>query len=245
MTKVNWKIGCSGFHYKEWKGIFYPESLPQKEWFGFYTQHFNCLELNTTFYRFPVARSLQNWYNSSPPDFTFAVKVPRLITHYKKFTDCKRLIDDFYRLVSEGLKDKLGPVLFQLPPNFTFTNERLELITLSVHKGYKNVIEFRDAGWWREKVFTSLKKENITFCGIDYPGLDNKAIGTNKTAYYRFHGRPRLYYSAHKICDLKLVADTLLTNKKINEAFVFFNNTATRAAIRNARWLKKYIHSFD
>src|SRR6185436_3494437 len=128
MSKIKWQIGCSGFHYKEWKGIFYPEALPQKEWFGFYTQHFNSLELNTTFYRFPVLKSLENWYNISPPGFLFAVKVPRLITHYKKFRDCKRLIDDFYTLVTKGLKEKLGPVLFQLPPNFSYTNERLTLI---------------------------------------------------------------------------------------------------------------------
>lgn len=241
MRKINWRIGCSGFHYKEWKGIFYPESLPQKDWFQFYSQHFNTLELNTTFYRFPILSSLENWYNISPADFLFSVKVPRLITHYKKFSDCHRLIDDFYNLVTKGLKEKLGPVLFQLPPNFSYTNERLELIIKSVYKEYKNVFEFRDASWWKQKIFSQLKKENITFCGIDYPGLNNSAIVTNNIAYYRFHGRPKLYYSSHKICDLKIVADSLHGHKKIREAFIYFNNTATRAAIRNARWLKKYI----
>jgi uncharacterized protein YecE (DUF72 family) len=245
MRKINWRIGCSGFHYKEWKGIFYPETLPQKNWFQYYSQHFNTLELNTTFYRFPILKSLENWYNSSPAEFLFAVKVPRLITHYKKFNDCKRLIDDFYNLVTKGLKEKLGPVLFQLPPNFTYTSERLELIIKSVYKEYNNVIEFRHESWWKQKVFTQLRKENITFCGIDYPDLNNSAIVTNKLAYYRFHGRPKLYYSQHKICDLKIVADTLLGNKKVSEAFVYFNNTATKAAIRNARWLKRYIKSLD
>ena len=245
MGKIQWEIGCSGFHYKEWKGIFYPQALPQKEWFKFYSQHFNSLELNVTFYRFPVLSSLENWYTISPVDFKFAVKVPRLITHYKKFSDCTRLIDDFYGLVTKGLKEKLGPVLFQLPPNFPFSNERLELILKSVYIEYKNVIEFRDPSWWKRKVLTELRRYNITFCGVDYPGLDSSPIVTNKLAYYRFHGRPRLYYSAHKICDLKTVADTLVANKKLNEVFIFFNNTATKAAIRNARWLKKYINSLD
>ena len=243
MSKINWEIGCSGFHYREWKGIFYPESLPQKEWFKFYSQHFNTLELNTTFYRFPVLKSVENWYNVSPADFKFAVKAPRLITHYKRFSDCNRLINDFYDLVTKGLKEKLGPVLFQFPPNFSYTYERLELIINSVKKEYNNVVEFRDKSWWEQKVFTQLRKEKIIFCGIDYPGLDKKVIVTNQMVYYRFHGRPRLYYSAHKICDLKMVADTLLANKKITEAFIFFNNTATKAAIRNASWLKKYISS--
>jgi uncharacterized protein YecE (DUF72 family) len=243
MNKIKWRIGCSGFHYKEWKGIFYPETLPQKEWFRFYAQHFDTLELNTTFYRFPILKSLENWYNISPADFKFAVKVPRLITHYKKFSDCIRLIDDFYNLVTNGLKEKLGPVLFQLPPGFSSTNERLELIIKSVHKGYENAIEFRDKSWWKQKIFTQLKKKHIIFCGIDYPNLDTKAIVTNQTAYYRFHGQPKLYYSQYKICDLKTVADTLIANKKLTEAFIYFNNTATKAAIRNARWLKKYVKS--
>lgn len=241
MSKIKWDIGCSGFHYKDWKGIFYPETLPQKEWFRFYTQNFNTLELNVTFYRFPVLKSLEAWYDASPANFSFAVKVPRLITHYKKFSDCQRLIDDFYTLSSKGLKEKLGVILFQLPPKYNYTNERLELIVKSMCKDFKNVIEFRDASWWIPAVFKRLKKEKIIFCGIDYPGLPNNAIMTNQTAYYRFHGNPRLYYSAYKKNELKIVADTLRANKNITNAYIFFNNTATQAAIKNATWLKKHI----
>src|SRR4026207_988822 len=137
MTDAKWKIGCSGFHYKDWKGIFYPESIPQKDWFKFYSERFNTLELNVTFYRFPVLKSLENWYNISPADFIFSVKVPRLITHYKKFSDCSRLIDDFYNLVIKGLKEKSGPVLFQLPPRFNYTKERLDVIAGSMYKEFK------------------------------------------------------------------------------------------------------------
>jgi len=241
MSKIKWEIGCSGFHYKEWKGIFYPESLPQKEWFKYYAEKFNTLELNVTFYRFPVLKSLKTWYDTSPANFSFAVKVPRLITHYKKFSDCSRLIDDFYSLIASGLKEKLGPVLFQLPPKYIYTKERLELIVQSMYKEFKNVIEFRDASWWTPVVLNKLKKEKLTFCGIDYPGLPNHAIMTNKNAYYRFHGRPRLYYSAYKRADLKKIADAILASKKVNEVYIYFNNTATEAAIKNATWLKEYI----
>ena len=241
MAKIKWEIGCSGFHYKEWKGIFYPELLPQKQWFKFYTETFNTLELNVTFYRFPVLKSLEAWYNTSPANFTFAAKVPRLITHYKKFTGCTRLIDDFYTLIAKGLKEKLGPVLFQLPPKYVYTNERLELIVKSMYKEFKNVIEFRDASWWTRQVLIRLKKENLIFCGIDYPGLPNDSIITDKTVYYRFHGRPRLYYSVYTKKDLKTIADEILANGKVTKAYIFFNNTATQAAIKNATWLKKYI----
>ena len=243
MYEVKWKIGCSGFHYKEWKGIFYPDSIPQKEWFKFYSERFNTLELNVTFYRFPVLKSLENWYNISPADFIFSVKVPRLITHYKKFSDCTRLIDDFYNLVIKGLKEKLGPVLFQLPPRFNYTKERLDMIAGSMYKEFKNVIEFRDPSWWKPAVFNRLKKEKIIFCGIDYPGLPNDPVITNKIAYYRFHGNPRLYYSAYKRNHLKRIADLISGNKKVAEAIIFFNNTATAAAIKNADWIKKYVKS--
>jgi len=241
MAKINWQIGCSGFHYKEWRGIFYPESVPQKKWFKFYTGKFNTLELNVTFYRFPVLKSLETWYDTSPANFSFAVKAPRLITHYKKFSDCSRLIDDFYTLITKGLKEKLGPVLFQLPPKYIYTKERLELIVKSMYKGFKNVIEFRDRSWWTPEVFNTLKKERLIFCGIDYPSLPIDAIMTNETVYHRFHGRPRLYYSAYKGKDLEKIAETIFANKKVTEAYVFFNNTATQAAIKNANWLKKYI----
>ena len=243
MPGIKWKIGCSGFHYKEWKGIFYPASIPQKDWFKIYAEKFNALELNVTFYRFPVLKSLENWYNISPANFSFAVKVPRLITHYKKFSDCSRLIDDFYNLVTHGLKEKLGPVLFQLPPRFNYTKDRLDKIVKCMHKEFKNVIEFRDSTWWKPVVFKRLKKEGLVFCGINYPGLPNDLIITNKTAYYRFHGNPRLYYSAYKRNDLKNIADHVSANKKVTEAFIFFNNTATIGAIKNAEWIKKYLKS--
>ena len=241
MRDFRWYIGCSGFHYKEWRGIFYPETISQKDWFKFYAKRFNALELNVTFYRFPVLKSLENWYNISPENFSFAVKVPRLITHYKKFSDCSRLVDDFYNLVTKGLKEKLGPVLFQLPPGFNYTKERLDKITGYMHKDLKNVIEFRDASWWTQAVFKRLRKEGLIFCGIDYPGLPAEPLITNKTAYYRFHGNPRLYYSQYKRNDLKIIADQILENKKLSEAFIFFNNTATLAAIKNAEWIRKHL----
>lgn len=242
MRNIKWKIGCSGFHYKGWKGIFYPESLPQREWFRFYAEKFNTLELNVTFYRFPVLKSLENWHKISPDNFSFAVKAPRLITHYKKFSDCSRLMDDFYNLITKGLKNKLGPVLFQLPPKYVYTDARLELIVKSMYKQFNNVIEFRDASWWSPAIFNRLKKEKIIFCGIDYPGLPTDPVITNKTVYYRFHGRPRLYYSAYRKKELNNIADIVSKNKFPEEVYFFFNNTATVSAIKNAVTLKKYVY---
>ena len=91
---IHWLIGCSGFHYKEWKEIFYPPVMPQKNWFNHYAKHFNTLELNVTFYQFPKLASLQKWFDASPDDFIFSLKVPRTITHYKKFNDTEKLLAD-------------------------------------------------------------------------------------------------------------------------------------------------------
>lgn len=138
---IQWEIGCSGFYYKHWKEVFYPKGLPQNKWFTFYGDHFNTLELNVTFYRFPQLAFLQSWYDRSSSSFSFAVKTPRGITHYKKFKGAEKLIDDFYSTVAEGLKEKLGCILFQLPPRYNYTNERLQNIISSLDHSFNNVIE--------------------------------------------------------------------------------------------------------
>jgi len=240
MNKIKWHIGCSGFHYRDWKGVFYPTGIPQRKWFDYYSSQFDTLELNVTFYRFPQVKFLQNWYNISPAAFSFAVKAPRLITHYKQFNDCERLLDDFYTTTELGLKDKLGTILFQLPPKFHYTVERLDLLIRSMRKNFTNTVEFRHESWWTKDVFKMLKKEKIIFSGISYPKLPDEVVVTNKTAYYRFHGIPKLYYSSYTQASLKKVADDIKNSKTVKEAFIFFNNTATIAAIKNAVWIRKY-----
>src|SRR5688500_18710163 len=128
MQKRKWYIGCSGFYYKEWKEKFYPSKLPQKEWFPYYTEHFNTLEINSSFYRFPRLENLKTWYSRSPKDFLFALKVPAAITHYKQFRETQRMLNDFYAVAKDGLTDKLGPILFQLPPKLAYSKEKLDAI---------------------------------------------------------------------------------------------------------------------
>src|SRR6476660_782130 len=107
--------GCSSFNESYWKGVFYPEDLPRKLWFDHYCKFFDTYELNATFYKFPTDRSLTAWYNNSPDGFLFAVKMYKGVTHFKRFGDCERLIGEFYETARKNLKEKLGPVLFQLP----------------------------------------------------------------------------------------------------------------------------------
>jgi uncharacterized protein YecE (DUF72 family) len=241
---MKWKIGCSGFHYKEWKGVFYPEKLAQRLWFDYYTTRFNTLELNVTFYRFPQVSFLENWYNKSPDHFVFAVKAPRLITHYKQFNECRDLLSDFYTTIRIGLKNKLGPVLFQLPPQLKYSDEKLRVILDNLDGSFTNVIEFRQAEWWRKEVKDELSKRGVVFCGISYPGLPNEPVINNESAYYRFHGVPRLYYSPHPASELRKVTEIFLKNKKLKEVFIYFNNTANVSAIQNANFLESLVPDY-
>jgi len=235
-------IGCSGFHYKEWKGLFYPDKLPQSKWFEYYSGVFNTLELNVTFYRFPQLKFLENWHSKSHDEFRFSVKAPRLITHYKKFSGTESMLEDFYGTIRLGLKEKLGAVLFQLPPQATFSLEYLQTIIGSMNSSYDNVIEFRNADWWNKKVFELLAENKISFCGISYPKLPDELIVNTDIAYYRFHGVPKLYWASYDNTFLKNIADTIIQEKEVKSCYLYFNNTAGIAAIENARWISQYLH---
>lgn len=236
-----WYIGCSGFYYREWKGVFYPEDLPSSKWFGYYCQHFNTLELNVTFYRFPQLKTLQGWHQKSPPHFLFAVKAPRTITHIKKFTDVKTILTEFYDVVTLGLEEKLGPVLFQLPPKFEYSQERLHNILDHLNPAYNNVIEFRNSSWWRQDVMDELGKHNITFCGVSYPGINDEVVINTPQLYYRFHGVPKLFYSAYDNAFLESRVHDITENDTVQNAFLYFNNTASSAALGNARFVQELI----
>jgi uncharacterized protein YecE (DUF72 family) len=236
-----WKIGCSGFSYPEWRNIFYTPGVPQRKWFEYYCTQFNTVELNVTFYRFPTAQSLQDWHRRSPDDFTFAVKAPRVITHYKRFKDAQDDVQRFYDVVQLGLDRKLGSILFQLHPAIVYSEETLERIVLSLDEALPNVIEFRHASWWRNDVLKILRQRNISFCGISHPGLPGDIYHTSTRSYYRFHGVPALYSSKYREKKLQEVYEALNHFKGVEEIYVYFNNTAKGHAIENARMFREMI----
>jgi uncharacterized protein YecE (DUF72 family) len=231
---MEWHIGCSGFHYKDWKGRFYPDGLPQRKWFDYYCQHFKTLELNVTFYRFPQLSFLQNWYGKSPADFRFAVKAPRAITHYKKFNDTTELITSFYGTINQGLQEKLGPVLFQLPPSFTYDDEKLDRIINSLNPSFKNVLELRHVSWWNDLVYQKLAKHNITFCSMSHPSLPDDVIQNTPVVYYRFHGVPVLYRSPYSKDFLEKIINTIKQNAEVREGWFYFNNDFDAVGVGNA-----------
>jgi uncharacterized protein YecE (DUF72 family) len=237
MKKENLIIGCSSYNTASWKGIFYPEDIPKSRWFQYYCGHFNTYELNSTFYKFPTVRILQNWYNKTPEGFLFSAKAYKGITHFKRFNDCEQEIADFYAACREGLADKLACVLFQLPPSFSYSEERLALITGSLDHSFKNVVEFRNESWWRQEVYDALAEKGITFCSPNYPTLPTDVIATTPTGYIRMHGNPKLFYSEYSEEELDDLYNEIVS-KDLGEAFIYFNNTASEAAIRNALYFK-------
>ena len=236
--KTKWWIGCSGFSYKHWKETFYPKNVPQRKWFEYYCEHFNTVELNGTFYRFPRLPYVQGWYDRSPEAFKFSVKAPRAITHFKQFHDSTKFLTDFYGTIREGLKTKLGCVLFQLPPRTCYTEERLQRILENLDPSFQNVLEFRDSSWWTPDVYLALANAGVIFCGMSHPDLPQKIIHDAPTLYYRFHGIPYLYKSPYQIPQLEGFVHEVAEGKTTTDAFIYFNNDIDASAIVNAQQLQ-------
>lgn len=230
------RIGCSGFFYKEWKEVFYPKGVAQKDWFSFYSQHFNTIEINSTFYKMPTAKSFEKWYSDSPADFLFTIKAPRLITHYQQLKNCNTLLSDFYLAIGNGLMEKLACVLFQFPPRFDFTEERLDLLVNLLDPAFNNVVEFRHPSWWNERVYSKLAAYRIIFSGQSFPSaLPDDLIVNNSIVYYRFHGKPVLYKSAYDVTTIVNFATQIPSDAQT--VFVYFNNTWGTGALTNAKQL--------
>ena len=243
IKEIKFRTGCSGYYNRHWKTIFYPEKLPQQQWFNFYAGQLNTVELNTTFYRFPTAEKLNEWYKKSPAEFLFSVKAPRLITHLKKFNDCQQQVNEFYLACKDGLIEKLGCVLFQLPPSVHYSKEKLEQIISSLQSEFRNVIEFRHESWWRKDVYKTLAESHITFCSVSHPSMPEEIVVNTSTAYVRLHGVPRMFYSGYSENELKAMYDTLMKKKGLKECFVYFNNTAGDEGINNALQFQKLAKS--
>lgn len=231
-------IGCSSFYNSLWKGIFYPTDVPGKLWFEYYCTKFDTFEMNSTFYKMPTVRSLKGWHDRAPEDFIFSVKAPKIITHNKKFIDCREELEEFYNVCQHGLGDKLGHILFQTPPSYDYSEERLEIILSSLDIEISNVIEFRHISWWRPDVYEALAASNIAFCSVSYPNLPSDIINTNGLVYVRFHGIPRLFYSQYTEEDIADIYRNILESGCEN-VMAYFNNTASEAGIINALEMQK------
>ncbi len=240
-------IGTSGYNYPHWwNGVFYPEDLPQKKWLEFYAKYFDTVELNVTFYRLPKKETFEGWYKRTPEKFSFSVKGSRFITHIKRLRDCREPLSLFLERASP-LKEKLGVILWQLPPRFEFHKERLEefcvlLSTLPHSKALRHSFEFRDESWFSEASFQILREFNYSLCIAHGSGLPFIERITSRTVYIRLHGGEVLYGSNYSDNELKEWAKKIKDwQSKGKDIFVYFNNDAFGFAVKNALTLKKMV----
>ncbi len=238
---LHYYIGTSGWHYDHWQDRFYPKTLTKAKWLEFYASHFTTVEVNNSFYRLPSETAFTTWHDSSPANFTFAVKVSRFITHIKRLRNSEEAVDNFISR-AKILAEKLGPLLYQLPPNMRRNDEVLESFLSTLPQGMKHVFEFRHQSWLEDKVFEILHKHNIGFCVFDMPSVSCPLVATADFAYIRFHGSTGLYFSCYSDEELADWAKRLANLAQNLEAiYIYFNNDAEAFAVRNAITLRRYL----
>lgn len=163
---VNYRVGTSGFAYKEWKGTFYPEDLAQKKYLTYYASKFGTVEINNTFYRMPKPELLQKWQSEVPGSFVFVLKAPQRITHHKKLLDVG---DDvtYFTNAAKTLGAQLGPLLFQLPPWLRQDVGLLKTFLALVPAEFRVAMEFRHASWFTSETYDALREHNAALCSSD------------------------------------------------------------------------------
>jgi len=176
--------GTSGFAYKEWRGSFYPEDAKSDELLRHYGEKLNAVEINSTFYRMPRRSVLERWTTMVPEDFTFALKASRRITHQSRLTGTDDSVSYLWEQ-AQGLGRHLGPILFQLPPNFRVNEERLKSFVGSLPQGLRAAFEFRHESWYDESVFQTLRDHDAALCIADADQGETEVVRTASWGYAR------------------------------------------------------------
>lgn len=234
-------IGTSGFSYKHWINVLYPEGMPQKQWFEQYCSVFDTVELNSTFYHLPNVSTFRSWYTRSPANFIITVKGSRFTTHQKKLAEPQESVSRFIDRAKE-LKDKLGIILYQLPPGFTIDMKKLEAFIACLPSEYRYAIEFRNETWFVPEVYELLQSRNIAFCIYDMPGKTCPLEITNDFIYLRFHGYQQQYGGNYPDDVLNEWADWIKGwQAEGRDVFAYFNNDFEGYAVRNALRLRELV----
>ena len=227
-------IGTSGWQYKHWRRIFYPEKLPQRDWLPYYAERFRTVEVNNTFYNLPEKTVFEQWQKRTPDDFIFALKMSRYLTHLKRLHDPVEPVQRFLER-AEGLGPKCGPVLLQLPPNFHLNLELLDSALAAIGGAVRVAVEFRHESWFVTETRKALERRNAAMCLADSPSRKQPYWRTAEWGFVRFHegkGRRRPGYEkaalstwADRVADLWAPRD---------DVYVYFNNDTAGYALKDA-----------
>jgi uncharacterized protein YecE (DUF72 family) len=244
------RVGCSGWHYASWSGVYYDASLPKSKWLAAYAREFDTVELNNSFYRLPTAVQFRRWRASVPSDFLFSVKASRYLTHLKRLRDPDAPLDLLLSRARE-LGSTLGPLLYQLPPRWVPDDERLraflDALPSEVKAGrtrisLKHVVEFRDERGYLDPVVSLLRARDVSLCVHDMSGSESPRTVTSGLAYVRFHGYGTKYGGSYPTARLKSWAAWMhaLLGRGL-DVFAYFNNDIDGHAVRDARRLKSLL----
>jgi uncharacterized protein YecE (DUF72 family) len=232
-------IGTSGWHYAHWRGPYYPKDIADREMLPYYARSFRAAEINNSFYRLPEKRTFISWREAVPEGFLFAVKASRYITHMKKLKDPEQPLELFIERVS-SLEDKLGPILFQLPPRWKCNIERLRAFLDVLGNDCRSAFEFRDPSWFHDGVYQALEQAGAAFCIYDLDGTLSPKIVTGPFVYVRLHGPDGPYRGRYSDQALAGWAGAFAEwVRQGREIFCFFDNDEAGYAVRNALRLQE------
>lgn len=237
------RVGCSGWQYAHWHGLFYPHDLGPDGWLEHYARVFDTVELNGTFYRLPEPRIVRAWRDRTPPGFLFAWKASRYLSHLKKLKDPR---DPLGRVMSRArlLGPKLGPVLVQLPPHWEKNLDRLRGLVELLPKNRRFAFEVRDPSWYADDVYALLDRPNVALCAHDMPGSATPRDAPGAFVYVRFHGATAAYAGGYPRRTLDAWADRLAAAVAGGrDVYAYFNNDQGGHAPRDAVTLRDALHA--
>ncbi len=242
-AKCDKRIGTSGWHYGHWEGRYYPADLPKSKWFEYYARDFDTVEINNTFYQLPKPQTFELWHKQAPKNFLYTVKANRFITHIKRLKDPQEPLERFLK-GALLLKEHLGPILYQLPPNTHKDLDRLRAFLRVLPKDLIAVFEFRHESWFSDDTYTLLNEFNAGFCIHDLSGMNVPRIVTGDVIYLRFHGTTDRYSGCYSKTTLRNWSKWIKDRAKdVRGIYVYFNNDIYAYAVYNAKTLKEQLRN--
>lgn len=234
-------IGTSGWSYSHWKGVFYPANISAARMLEEYCNYFRTTEINSSFYRLPDRHTLERWLKSTPADFVFSVKASRYITHMKKLKEPEDNVSNLLGRI-KMLGDRLGPILFQLPPRWHCNEERLTAFLESLPGGLHYAFEFRDQSWLNKRIYRLLADYNAALCIYELDGFLSPKEITTDFIYVRLHGPGGPYQGSYDTAVLTEWARIFVNwSTQGMSIYCYFDNDENSYAAVNARTLQNMV----
>lgn len=235
-SKGKTHIGTSGYSYQHWKGIFYPDGLAQAKWLSYYAERYETVEINATFYRTFGKHVFERWASLTPDNFTFVIKGPKSVTRDRRLKDPAEELSIFFE-GAEGLEDKLGGVIWQMPPSFKLQDETLERLNDflgMLPSTCRHAFEFRHKSWDDQRALDVLRQHNAAWVSADSSRYYSTVRQTADFSYFRFHGPEGLYSSGYSDEQLDEWAKIVQESLEVGDAYCFFNNDFGGFAVKDA-----------